>query len=57
MIILIVAGLLLCTVGKTAREQTERFVASKGRIAITVILFVWSILSLSQVTEFIYVNF
>ena len=57
MIILIVAGLLLCTVGKTAREQAERFVASKGRIAITVILFVWSILSLSQVTEFIYVNF
>ena len=57
MIILIVAGLLLCTVGKTAKEQAESFIASRGRIAITVILFVWSILSLSQVTEFIYVNF
>lgn len=56
-ILFIIAGLLLCTLGKTAREITENFTATKTRLTITVILFVWSILSLSQVTEFIYVNF
>lgn len=57
MIGLMLIGLLLCTIGKTAAEQVKDFSATRGRILLTVVLFTWSILSLSQVTEFIYVNF
>jgi len=56
-LILIVLALLLSTVFKTCREQVRDFKPTAMRIFTTVILFVWSILSLSQVSEFIYVNF
>lgn len=56
-IILITIALLICTRAKTAAEQVKNFTLTKGRMAFTVLLFVWSVLSLSQVTEFIYVNF
>ena len=56
-IILVAIGLYFSTFAKTARERCDAFVASRRKVAITVILFVWSVLSLSEVAEFIYVNF
>ncbi len=56
-ILLVVTGLYFSTFAKTTRERCDSFVASRGKVAVTVILFVWSTLSLSEVAEFIYVNF
>ena len=56
-LILYAIALYLAAFSKNAAYRTKNFVASKGKIITTVILFVWSILSLSSVTEFIYVNF
>ena len=50
-------GLLLCTLTKTAASRVASFSPTKLKVVTTVILFVWSVLSLSQVSEFIYVNF
>ena len=56
-ILLVGLGIYLSTAAKTVKERCDNFVASRGRIVTTVILFVWSVLSLSEVAEFIYVNF
>ena len=42
---------------KNTNERINDFVPSKRKIAITVILFVWCIISLSEISTFIYVNF
>lgn len=42
---------------KTTAERVRDFVPSKGKIATIVILMTWSVLSLSEVAQFIYVNF
>lgn len=42
---------------KTTAERVADFKPTKGRMAIMVILLVWSVLSLSEVAQFIYVNF
>lgn len=42
---------------KTTAERVREFTPSKGKIAIIVILLTWSVLSLSEVAQFIYVNF
>lgn len=57
LLILMAIALYLAVFSKNAAVRTREFVASKSKIITTVILFVWSILSLSSVTEFIYVNF
>ncbi len=56
-ILLVAVGLYFSTFAKTTRERCDAFVASRKKIAVTVLLFVWSVLSLSEVAEFIYVNF
>lgn len=56
-LILMAIALYFAAFAKNAAVRTQNFVATKGKIVTTVILFVWSILSLSSVTEFIYVNF
>ncbi|HOO28249.1 MAG TPA: MBOAT family O-acyltransferase, partial [Lachnospiraceae bacterium] len=45
------------TVMKNTQERVQSFKASKGILAVTVLLLIWSILSLSEVSKFIYVNF
>ena len=50
-------ALWLSTKGKTVRERVDGFVPSRGRVAVTVLLFVWSVISLSDIADFIYVNF
>ena len=56
-IILVAIGLYFSTISKTVKERCDAFAASHRKVAITVILFTWSVLSLSEVAEFIYVNF
>ncbi len=54
---LVAAGIYFSVFSKTAKQRCDAFVASKTKVAVTVILFAWSVLSLSEVAEFIYVNF
>ncbi len=56
-IALVALALYLAAFAKTVKERCDAFIASRKRIVTTVILFTWSVLSLSQVAEFIYVNF
>lgn len=54
---LLFIALVMCTLVKTASEQVKNLKLTRLRLFTTVILFIWSVLSLSQVSEFIYVNF
>ena len=54
---LVLLAVILASFSKTMKERCENFAASGKKIAVTVILFTWSVLSLSEVAEFIYVNF
>ena len=54
---LIALALILSTLTKTAKERCDAFAPKKSLVFTTVILFTWCVLSLSQVSEFIYVNF
>ncbi len=56
-IALVGIALYLSAFAKTSKERCESFVATRGKVAITMLLFTWSVLSLSEVAEFIYVNF
>lgn len=56
--VLVVAfALFASTRMKNTEERTTEFKASKGAVAITVLLLVWSVMSMSEVSNFIYVNF
>lgn len=59
--IFLIAMIIFITIAsvcfKTTAERVQEFKPTKGKIAIAVILLIWSILSLSEVTQFIYVNF
>lgn len=59
--IILIALMLFATVAsvcfKTTAERVKSFTPSKPKLAIAIILFIWSILSLSEVAQFIYVNF
>ena len=54
---LVLLGIFLSAFSKTAAQRCKEFTASGKKVAVTVILFTWSVLSLSEVAEFIYVNF
>lgn len=54
---LIAIALFCSTRVKTVAQQIDQLVLSRSRLVGTIVLFVWAMLSLSQVTEFIYVNF
>ncbi len=56
-IVLIAVGLYFTIFSKNTRERCDAFVASRKKLVTTVLLFAWSVLSLSEVAEFIYVNF
>ena len=42
---------------KNTKERIDEFNATKKTMIICVVLLVWSVLSLSEVSGFIYVNF
>lgn len=50
-------GLYFSAISKSATERVNNFKTTRTQLFVIVILFVWSVLSLSQVSEFIYVNF
>ena len=56
-ILLVAIALYFSAFAKTVRQRCDAFAASKKRLVTTVLLFTWSVLSLSEVAEFIYVNF
>ncbi len=56
-IVLVALSIYLAAFSKNVRQRCEAFTASRKKIAVTVILLAWSVLSLSEVAEFIYVNF
>lgn len=53
----VAAGIYFSAFSASTKERCERFAASRTKLAVTVILFAWSTLSMSEVAEFIYVNF
>ena len=56
--VLLYAGTMLCVLfAPNAHERMERFAPSFGTMAVTVILLVWCIFSLSGVSTFLYFNF
>ena len=55
--IVYIIGLWLATKARTVRERVSSFAPSKGKIAVTVLLFAWSVISLSEIVDFIYINF
>lgn len=52
-------GALLCVVwfGRNTKERTECFLPNGRTMLMTAVLIVWSVISLSGVTEFVYANF
>ncbi|MBO4904071.1 MAG: MBOAT family protein [Lachnospiraceae bacterium] len=56
-IALVALGVWLASFSRCAKERCDNFTASGRKVLTTVILFTWSVLSLSEVAEFIYVNF
>ena len=56
-ILLVIIGIYFSAFSKTARERCDQLIASRKMVLMTVILFTWSVLSMSEVAEFIYVNF
>lgn len=56
-VIVVVFALFASTKMKNTNERIQNMKISKGLIAVTVFLIVWSVMSMSDVSNFIYVNF
>ena len=57
LLIFIIMALLACIFMKNTQEKVLSMKLSDRKIVVIVVLMVWSILSLSEVSEFLYVNF
>ena len=57
LLIFIITTLLACIFMKNTQEKVLTMKLSNAKIGVIVVLMVWSILSLSEVSEFLYVNF
>ena len=57
LLIFIITTLLACIFMKNTQEKVLTMKLSDRKIVVIVVLMVWSILSLSEVSEFLYVNF
>ena len=57
LLIFIITTLLACIFMKNTQEKILSMKLSNAKIGVIVVLMVWSILSLSEVSEFLYVNF
>ncbi|MCR5791430.1 MAG: MBOAT family protein [Lachnospiraceae bacterium] len=55
--VLLIIGILCATLMKTPVERIRQFQPTKKLLAATVLLLVWSIISLSDISTFIYTNF
>lgn len=54
---MLLTGLLIATRSKTVSAKVREFKPTRVKVFTTVMLFAWSVLSLSEMAEFIYVNF
>lgn len=57
LLIFTITALLACIFMKNTQEKVLSMKLSDSKIVVIVVLMVWSILSLSEVSEFLYVNF
>lgn len=57
LVLFVVVILFACFFMKNTQEKVKEMRFTNGRILIVVLLMVWSILSLTEVSEFLYVNF
>lgn len=57
LLLFVIALLLACFFMKNTQEKVKEMRLTNGRLVVTILLMVWSILSLSEVSEFLYVNF
>lgn len=57
LVLFVVVMLFACFFMKNTQEKVKEMKFTNGRILIVVLLMVWSILSLTEVSEFLYVNF
>ena len=51
------ASLLSCFLMKNTQEKMEKMEFTAGKCVAAAVLLVWSVLSLSEISEFIYFNF
>lgn len=56
-VLIVVFALFASIKMKNTNERIRNFKISKGTVAVTTLLLVWSIMSMSDVSNFIYVNF
>ena len=56
-LLLLVSLVLVCLFGKNTNEKTKNFNYSLGKGILTLVFLVWSIISLSNITEFLYFEF
>lgn len=57
LILFVIVLLLACFFMKNTQEKVKEMRFTNGRILVIVVLIIWSILSLTGVSEFLYVNF
>lgn len=57
LILFVVVALLACFFMKNVQDKVREMRFTNAKILVVVVLMVWSILSLSEVSEFLYVNF
>ena len=57
LILFVIVLLLACFFMKSTQEKVKEMRFTNGRILVIVVLIIWSILSLTGVSEFLYVNF
>ncbi len=57
LVVFIAVLLLACFFMKNTQQKVETLKLSMGKMAVTVVLMIWSIMSLAEISEFIYFNF
>jgi len=57
LVVFIIVLLLACFFMKNTQEKVEGMRLSMGKMTVTAVLMIWSIMSLAEISEFIYFNF
>lgn len=55
--VFVIALVIACFVMKNTEEKVESFTFTNRKMIVVTVLMLWSILSLSEISEFLYVNF
>ena len=57
MVVFVVVLVIACFAMKNTEEKATQLKLNNRKLVTVAVLLLWSILSLSEITEFIYVNF